>query len=146
MRDATVLAKQAFVAECGTQQAGGTPPGRFDSPAIGLSAMPTVQIGAEFPMQMKVLIASSDLQWSKAGNALHSSVGIRIKEKTAAGEERVLTSQRVQLTAGDDRREPAAAELAVKPDAGTQTLRVVVRDDTNQREGSVTFPLTRISH
>jgi VWFA-related protein len=141
IRDATVLAKQAFVAECGAQQADGAPPGRFDSPAIGVSVMPTVQSGAEFPVRVKVLIASSDLEWSKAGETWHASVGIRIEEMPAAGDARVLTSRRVQLASGDEKREPAAAELAVKPDAGVETLRLVVRDDTNQREGSVTFPL-----
>jgi VWFA-related protein len=141
MRDAAVLAKQAFVAACGARETRATPAGPFDSPAIGVSVMPTVENGAEFSVHVKVLIASSDLQWSNAAGARRASVSIRIEGRTAGGQTSVA-AHTFQLTSAS---EPAAAEIAVKPAADTQVLRVVVHDEANQREGSVTFPLLRFS-
>jgi hypothetical protein len=133
MRDATVLAKQALAADCGDRQ---LPAALFDSPAIGVSVTPLVRSAAGVPVRIRVSIASSDLQWSKAGNARHASVSIRCEGGTAAGE------TKFQLTSAEGSSEPAAVEIAVKPLSGAQTLRVLVRDEAHQREGSVTVPIT----
>lgn len=120
-RDATILAKQAFVADCGALQTDKPLPEPFDSPEIGLSVIPTSS-------GLKLLIAPSDLQ----------SIEVTITERLAHGEIRTLTSQTFQPAF--EKHEPAEVEIPLKPDAGAQTLRVIVRDKASQLQGSVTFP------
>jgi VWFA-related protein len=122
MRDATVLAKQAFVADCEIR-VGSSFPEPFDSPAIGVTVMPFLQSGL---VHIKVLIASSDLRWSVSG----ASIEVMANE----------VKRDFQL-APSKKREPAIVELDVTHPKQAQTLRVVVRDKASERKGSVTLPL-----
>jgi VWFA-related protein len=130
MRDAVVLAKQAFVADC-DQRTDKPPPNPFDSPAIGITVMPSLQNGGA--MRLKVLIAAADLQWKQGAASIEATVS------EAGSEGRALLSQTFETTGGP-------VELEVKPSAEAQTLHVAVRDKANQRQGSVTLPVLRISH
>jgi VWFA-related protein len=129
MRDAAVLAKQAFAADCDPQARFSRPSEPFDATGIGITVIPKVESSVTPGVRIKVLIAPSDLQWNDSGAS-------------------------VDVTAGDVKRtfplkppkkgEPAIIDLEIKRAARAQKLRVIVRDHANKRDGSVTLPLTTL--
>lgn len=127
MRDAAVLAKQAFAADCEPSPGDSLPAGPFDSPAIGITVIPTIKSGPGPLVRMKILIAPSDLQWNESSSSIEVSVG---------------DVKRAFQLRPPKKREPAIVEVEVKHSARAQSVRVVVRDKASQREGSVTLPLT----
>lgn len=132
VRDALVIAKRAFTAECGTLNEPARVPAGFDATGIGLSVIPSAAHPDRLQLQMKLLIAAADLKWEK-----NARVEIAVKSKTGT-----LSKQTVTLTPpDDDKQSPVAVEVAARTERDEPWLRVEVSDKTNGRTGSVTLPL-----
>lgn len=129
VRDAAVLAKDAFVADCETQTGDPRPSAPFDSPAIGVTVIPMIESGASALVRMKVLIAPSDLQWNDSGASVEITAG---------------EVKRMFQIKSPKEREPAVINIEIKHPAREQALRVVVHEEASKREGSVTLALKNL--
>jgi VWFA-related protein len=141
VHDVNVLAKQAFVADCSEspQRASSVP---FDSPTIGISVAPRVHGAGASTVDLQILINAADLQWVGNGETARASTQITVEETTVSGESRLLTSRTVPLRTSAGQHGFDQIKISFEPDKTAQSFHLTIRDETNGRQGSVTFTNT----
>jgi hypothetical protein len=132
VRDAEVLAPLVY-AVLPPSQAGAADD--FDSPAIGISAMPEVREGTEAASNLKVFLAARDLHWARDETGWTAKIQVSVGNTIKADTLRLTPSNHDQLAT-----QTVSTQIAVEPSAPAHGLRISVRDSASQRTGSLTMP------
>jgi VWFA-related protein len=132
IRDAQVQAPLAYTAR---SQSGPAATDIFDSPAIGISVAPETHEEGEAARNMKVFLATRDLEWKRGNDGWTANVEINVAN---TGKRATLT-----LAAMDHDQlatQTVSTQIAVEPSVFAKGFRLKVRDLESQQTGSLTVP------